>query len=126
MLYNIDEEYKELFKVKADFDSRMDRTPDAVEKYAAFIASCQRDEKMLPFDREGVARIVEYGSRLAGHQGKLSTRFNDIADMLREADYWAKQEGSSIVSGIHVIKALDEKIYRANRIEEVLQEKIPL
>ena len=121
-LYNLDEEYKELFKVKADFDSRMDRTPDAVEKYAAFIASCQRDEKMLPFDREGVARIVEYGSRLAGHQAKLTTRFNDIADMLREADYWAKQEGSSIVSGFHVIKALDEKIYRANRIEEVLQE----
>jgi lon-related putative ATP-dependent protease len=122
MLYNLDEEYKELFKVKADFDSRMERTPEAIHKYAAFIASCQRDENLLPFDREGVAAVVEYGSRLADHQGKLSTRFNDIADLLREADYWARKEGSNKVTRIYVIKALDEKIYRANRIEEVLRE----
>jgi lon-related putative ATP-dependent protease len=121
-LYNMDEEYRELFKVKADFDSRMARTPDAVQKYAVFIASCRKDEGLLPFDREGVARVVEYGSRLAGHQFKLSTRFNDIADLLREADYWAKKEGSSVVSGFHVIKAQDEKIYRSARIEDMLQE----
>jgi lon-related putative ATP-dependent protease len=121
-LYNTDDEYRELFKVKADFDSRMERTPEAVEKYAAFIASCREDEELLPFDREGVARVVEYGSRLASHQFKLSTRFNDIADLLREADYWARKEGSPVVSGFHVIQAQDEKIYRSNKIEDMLQE----
>ncbi len=121
-LYNTDDEYRELFKVKADFDSRMERTHEAVGKYASFIASCRKDEDLLPFDREGVARVVEYGSRLASHQFKLSTRFNDIADLLREADYWARKEGGQVVSGYHVIQAQDEKIYRSNKIEDLLQE----
>ena len=122
MLYNLDDEYRELFKVKADFDSRMARTPETMVKYAAFIASCQKDDSLLPFDNEGVAKVVEYGSRLAAHQDKLSTRFSEVADLLRESDYWAKKEGSSLVGAKHVVKALDERIYRVNRIEETLQE----
>lgn len=124
LLYNLDDEYRELFKVKADFDSRMERTPETMMKYAAFIASCQKDDNLLPFDSEGVAKVVEYGSRLAGHKYKLSTRFSEIADLLREANYWAKKEGGSIVVARHVVKALDERIYRVNRIEEILQEMI--
>jgi len=122
MLYNNDEEYRELFKVKADFDSRMDRTPEAVEKYAVFVASCRKEEGLLPFDREGVAAVVEYGSRLAGHQFKLSTRFNNIADLLREADYWARKAGRKTVTGVHVLKAQEEKIYRSSKIDEQMQE----
>jgi lon-related putative ATP-dependent protease len=122
MLYNADEEYRELFKVKADFNSKMDRTLEAIEKYAVFISSCCKEEGLRPFDREGVACIVEFGSRLAGHQLKLSTRFNDIADLLREADYWAAKDGSDVVSRSHVLKAQEEKIYRSSRIEELLQE----
>lgn len=122
LLYNLDEEYRELFKVKADFDSRMERSPENIEKYAYFIASCQREENLLPFDRSGVAKIVEYGSRLVGHQFKLSTRFSDIADLIRESHYWAQKDRSSVVKAEHVLKALDEKVYRVNRIEERIRE----
>jgi lon-related putative ATP-dependent protease len=122
MLYNLDDEYRELFKVKADFDSRMERTPETMAKYAAFIASCQKEEELLPFDRAGVSKIVEYGSRLAAHKNKLSTRFSEIADLMREANLWAGKEGSRIVTGEHVVKALEERVYRVSRIEDILQE----
>ena len=124
LLYNLDEEYQELFKVKADFDNRMECSEETMQKYAAFIASCCKKEKARPFDRSGVARIVEYGSRLAGHQKKLSSKFSDIADVIREANYWAGKAASSIVKAEHVEKAIEEKIYRTNRIEERLQELI--
>jgi lon-related putative ATP-dependent protease len=122
LLYSLDEEYRELFKVKADFDSRMNRTPENIRKYALFIASLCKEEKLLPFDRSGVAKIVEFGSRLSDHQEKLSSRFSDIADLVRESTYWAKTAGSSIVKTEHIEKAINEKIYRSNRIEERLRE----
>lgn len=122
LLYNLDEEYRELFKVKADFDSRMDRTPENVEKYALFIASCQREEGLLPFDKSGVSKIVEYGSRLAGHQEKLSTKFSDIEDLIHESHFWAQKSKSNVIKGEHVVRAIDEKILRVNRLEERLRE----
>jgi len=121
-LYNLDNEYRELFKVKADFDSRMDRTDEAMMKYASFIALCQKEDNLLPFDKQGVAKIVEYGSRLAAHKSKLSTRFSEVADLLREAHYWARKENAQIVSGKHVVKALEERVYRVSRIEDTMQE----
>ncbi len=124
LLYNLDEEYRELFKVKADFDSRMDRTEENINKYASFVTTLCREEKLLPFDRAGVAKVVEFGSRLAEHQNKLSSRFSDIADILREASYWASKSNSNIVSDGHVHKAMDERIFRTNRIEEHLREMI--
>ena len=124
LLYNLDEEYRELFKVKADFDSRMDRTEENINKYASFVTTLCREEKLLPFDRAGVAKVVEFGSRLAEHQNKLSSRFSDIADILREASYWASKSNSNIVSDGHVYKAMDERIFRTNRIEERLREMI--
>lgn len=122
LLYNLDDEYRELFKVKADFDNRMPRTRENMGKYAMFIASCQKKENLTPFDRSGVAKIIEYGSRLAEHQEKLSTQFSSIADLIRESNYWAKKMGSDKVSREHVLKAIDEKIFRANRIEERIRE----
>lgn len=124
LLYNVDEEYRELFKVKADFDSRMEKNDETIQKYADFVASRCKQGKYLPFDRTGVARIVEYGSRLAGHQGKLSSKFSDIADVIMEANYWAKKSGNRIVKNLHVEKALNEKVFRTNRIEERLQEMV--
>jgi lon-related putative ATP-dependent protease len=124
ILYNYDEEFKELFKVKADFDSRMDKNPETIKKYAMFIASRCKAENLLPFDRTGVARVVEYGSRLAGHQEKLSALFGHVADILREASYWAKTAGSNVVKDIHVDKAIEERRFRHNRIEERLREAV--
>jgi len=122
LLYNLDEEYRELFKVKADFDAIMDRNGENVEKYVGFIANKCREEKLLPFDRSGVEKVVEYSSRLAGHQEKLTARFSDVADLMRESHYWAAQAKSPVVTLDHVEKALNEKIYRHNRIDERLRE----
>lgn len=122
ILYNLDEEWRNLFKVKADFDTRMERNEENIKRYASFISYIQKAENLLPFDRSACARVVEYGSRLAEHKEKLSTKFGQIADLLREANYWAKQENSNVVSGRHVLKALEEKIYRVNRLEEKLRE----
>jgi lon-related putative ATP-dependent protease len=124
LLYSMDDEYRELFKVKADFDSRMDKTSETVGKYAAFVASTCKQGHYLPFDRSGVSKIVEYGSRLADHQEKLSSRFSEIADVIKEANYWAKKAGGSVVKDEHVEKALRERVYRVNKIEERLQEMI--
>jgi lon-related putative ATP-dependent protease len=122
LLYSLDEEYRELFKVKADFDNRMERTGENVQKYALFVASLCKAENLLAFDRSGVGKIVEYGSRLSEHQGKLSSRFSEVADLIRESSYWAKTAGSGIVKSEHIEKAINEKIYRSNRIEERLRE----
>lgn len=122
MLYSLDEESRELFKVKADFESRMDRTPETVLKYAGFIAHCQREEKLLPFDRTGVAAIIEASSRFADHQDKLSVKFSSIMDLMRESHYWAKKAGNRVVRDDHVKKALDEKVLRVNRVEERMRE----
>ncbi len=124
ILYNYDEEFKELFKVKADFDSRMDKNEETIKKYAMFVASRCKAEGLLPFDRTGVARVVEYGSRLAGHQERLSALFGHIADLLREASFWAKKAGSSVVKAEHVEKAIEERRFRHNRIEERLREAV--
>jgi lon-related putative ATP-dependent protease len=124
LLYNLDEEYRELFKVKADFDSRMNRTDENAHKYASFIANTCREEKLLSFDRTGVAKVVEFSSRLAENQNKLSTKFNEIADVLREASYWASKANSVFVTDKHVQTAIDEKVYRISKIEDRLREMI--
>jgi lon-related putative ATP-dependent protease len=122
LLYNMDEEYRELFKVKADFDSIMDRTEENVKKYVGFIAHKCTEEKLLPFERSGVEKIVEFSSRLAGQQDKLTARFSEVADLMRESHYWAQQARSAEVTLDHVEKALQEKIYRHNRIDERLRD----
>ncbi|NTU41733.1 MAG: AAA family ATPase, partial [Nitrospirales bacterium] len=122
LLYNLDEEYRDLFKVKADFDSRMERSTESMMEYARFIAGCQQEEGLLPLDRSGVSKIVEYGSRLAGHREKLSTKFSEIADLVREAHYWASSSKSNLVTAEHVTRAINERIFRVNRIEERMRD----
>jgi lon-related putative ATP-dependent protease len=124
MLYMSDRDFKELFKVKADFDIYMDRTEKNMRKYAAFICTFCRKEELKHLKASAVARVVEYGSRLAGDQGKLSTRFADIADVIREANFYASQENVGYVTDNHVKKAIEEKLYRSNLIQEKIQEMI--
>lgn len=124
LLHNYDEESRELFKVKADFDSRMERTAQNMEKYASFVAFCQKEEDLLPFDRTAVAKVVEMGSRFADHQEKLSTKFSGIRDLVRESHYWAAKEGAPVVTATHVTRAVEEKVLRVNRVEERLREMI--
>jgi lon-related putative ATP-dependent protease len=124
LLHEYDEEFRKLFKVKADFGAHFDRTPGTCRNYAQFIAVRCHEEDLLPFDRQAISCVVEYGSRLAGHQRKLSTRFGEIADLVREASYWARRRGSDRTTGEDVQKAIDQQIYRSNRAEEQIQELI--
>ena len=122
LLHNLDEEYRELFKVKADFDNRMERSEGNIRKYAAFIGTKATGENLYPFDRSGVARVVEYGSRLAEHHEKLSSKFSDISNLIRESHYWAAKDGAPVVSAAHVERAMEEKVYRHSRLEDRLRE----
>jgi lon-related putative ATP-dependent protease len=122
LLHEYDEDFRKLFKVQADFGTYFDRSPESCRQYAQFVAARCHEEGLLPFDRGAVARIVEYGSRLAGHQQKLSTRFGEIADVVREASYWARHRDGAQTAAGDVQKAIDQRIYRSNRAEEQIQE----
>ncbi|HYE09677.1 MAG TPA: ATP-binding protein [Patescibacteria group bacterium] len=124
MLYNYDEDFRKLFKIKADFDIDMSSADENIIKYAKFISSHCEKKELMHFDNTGVAAVVEYSRRLAEHKHKLSTRFNDIVEILIEADAWARIEGAGTVTAYYVKKAIKEKYYRSNRIEEKLQEFI--
>lgn len=124
LLYIYDEEFKKLFKVKVDFDISSKKTNELVQQYVNFIASKAKEENLLPFERGAVAKIIDYCSRLIAHKQKLSARFLEIIDIMREADFWAKKEGFKQVEAEHVKKALEEKIYRSNMIEKKIQELI--
>jgi lon-related putative ATP-dependent protease len=120
----LDMEFIELFKVKAEFDTIMARTEENVQQYAAFVCTLCQKENLNHLDGSGLAKIVEYSSRLAEDQQKLSTRFAEVADIVREANFYATQENSSVVTGKHVKKAIEERIYRSKLIQEKIQEMI--
>lgn len=122
LLYYMEPDYRKFFKVKADFDSRVARTPEIMKDYALFVSTHCRNEKLLPFDRSGVAGLLEYSARLVEDQEKLSSQFMEISDLIREADYWAQKENSPLVTKDFVKRAVEEKVYRSNRIEERMQE----
>jgi lon-related putative ATP-dependent protease len=123
-LYALDEDFRKIFKVKADFDSEMARDARAFDNYASFIGSRCRDECLLHFDPAGVAQVVEYGAWLVDNRQKLSARFSDVADIVREASYWARSAGRNVVSAEHVKRAVDEKCYRSSLIEERIRDLI--
>ena len=124
LLYEIDDDFRELFKVKADFGNQMDWTDEAVNQYARFIGSICQDRNLKHFDPTGVARIIEESSRIVMDQSKLATQFGDIVDLLQESSYWAGENGNDLVSDADVQRAIDERIYRSNRLEERIHEQI--
>jgi lon-related putative ATP-dependent protease len=128
MLYYLmvqhDPDFKELFKVAADFEDEVDRNEEANQEYARLIATLARQEDLLPFDRSAVARVIERGARLVGDSEKLTAHLGSIADLLREASYWAGQAGGEVVSAEHIQQAIDAQVYRSSRIKEKMQEQI--
>ncbi|OPX85237.1 MAG: Lon protease [Pelotomaculum sp. PtaB.Bin117] len=124
LLYNIDEDFQKLFKVKVDFATEMPRTPENLRKYASFVSTVCREGDLKHFDWRGLGKLTEYGSYLAGHQDKLSTKFNEVIEIVYEAAALAQFEGSSFVGASHVQKAIKERRYRSGRIEENIQELI--
>jgi lon-related putative ATP-dependent protease len=124
LLYELDDEFRELFKVMAEFDTEMPRTADSLAHYARFVAQRVHEEKLHHFEAGALAQVIEESSRQVEDQHKLSARFSDIADLLREASYWASENGHAYVTAADVQQALNERIYRSNRVEERIREMI--
>lgn len=124
ILRQVDEDFRKLFRARADFSVDMPRDAEGMEIYARFVRSQVDSSGLRHFDNEAIARAVEYGSRLVEHQEKLSTRFIEIADLVTEADFWATREGSDTVGAAHVEQAIEQKIYRSNLLEERVRELI--
>jgi predicted ATP-dependent protease len=123
-LFYEDEDFGSIFKVKSDFSSDMPRTEENERQYAHFMAARCAEEKLRPLDRSAVAKVIEFGSRAANDQQKLSVRFGEVTDLLREANYWAGAAGRLTVTADDVRTALTEKIYRSNKVEERLRRDI--
>jgi predicted ATP-dependent protease len=124
MLSFYDEDFWEIFKVKADFDYRINRNKENMLYYAAFIAGCCERMSLHHFHKTGVARVLEYAARMVEDQEKFSSRFAQITEIVQEAEYFARQDNSPLVYGKHVEKAVDEKIYRHNLPDEHIREMI--
>jgi predicted ATP-dependent protease len=122
LLLDYDEDFGGLFKVKADFDSLMDRTEESIRDYAVLVSTVCSEGNLKHLDSQALAKVVEHGSRLAEDQEKLSTRFGEIADVVREANHYAALEASPNVTAAHIKKAIDERFYRSSLIQERLRE----
>ena len=123
-LFQHDEDFSRLFKVKADFATEMDRTAEQEQAYALFVRARCAEHQLPPFEAGAVACLIEYGSRLAEDQLKLTTQFSDITDVIIEAAHWARKADRAVVTAADVRRALDEWRYRSNLIEQETQEPI--
>jgi len=124
LLYFMDPDFKKIFKVKSEFDSETDKKEDIVHKYISFIKKITDEDELLAFDRGGMAKVIEYATRVAGRKRKISTRFHILADVIRESSYWAKKDDQDTVNRNHVEKALENRFERVSLIEDKIQELI--
>ena len=124
LLHYYDPDVAKIFKVRADFESSMDKTGEAIEQLARFAKKVIDEQKFRPFDREAVAALAEEAVHMSGRQEKFTTAFPQLEDILSEAEYFASQEDAPVVSAAHVARALEARIYRSNQIEERIQEMI--
>jgi lon-related putative ATP-dependent protease len=124
LLYFMDEDFSNLFRVRADFDTEMARSAEHLARYASFVRSQVEELGLLHFHRDAVAKVAEYGARCAEHQGKLSARLREVSDLVAEASHWASVERQPYVRARHVARAMNEKRYRSNLIEEKFRELI--
>ncbi len=122
LLQHYDQEFKELFRITADFEDEMKRTSDAEMQYARFISSVVNDNGMLHCDKKAMARIIEHSSRIAGDQSKLSLHSAHIANLLRESNYVARQANSNMIRTGHVEEALTNQIQRVSRLQDSVME----
>lgn len=124
VLQAVDEQFDELFKVKAEFDTHMPRSEQTIQDYVSFVATLCENEGLRHLNRQALARFVEVGSRLAEDQKKLSVRFRELSDLLREADYYAAQQNAEGISVEHLQQAIEERRQRSNLLPEKIYEAI--
>jgi lon-related putative ATP-dependent protease len=127
-LYDKDPEFRQLFKVKAEFDTTMDRTPENINVFGSFICMIHMNEGLRPLDVEAIAEVIDYSSRLAESQNKLSVRFDLISDIIREANFYASEVGNVTIEKGHIKQAIHQRLYRLNlyadRIRELIENNI--
>lgn len=124
LLYNYDEDFTKIFKIRADFDNETNLDEENIYKYAQFVKRVVEQEKLLHFHKSAVLELIQYGNRLVNDQDKLSLSFNKIVSVIRESSFWAKKDNKKLVKEEHVKKAIQEHKYRHNLIEEKMQEYI--
>jgi len=124
LLFFMDDDFKKIFKIKAEFDTEMPKNEDSFMDYAQFVKKICLEDGLLPFDKEGLGALIEYSTRIAGRQKKLSTRFHIIADVIRESSYWAGKAKKKAVGREDVEQAIRERFDRVSLIEDKIQEMI--
>lgn len=122
MAYDVDEDFKKIFKVLAEFDSSMDFSTDSLREFVGLMRKIIDEEKLLDFSSQGIARVAEYAATLAGRRGKLSTRFDAVADIMREAHFWATEARAKEVGAPHVLQARRERDRRHALTDDKLRE----
>ncbi|WP_034328382.1 Lon protease family protein [Alkaliphilus transvaalensis] len=122
LLHHYDEDFQKYFKILVDFDQEMERSKESELKMAQFISCYTKTKKLRPFDRESVAKIVEYSARLTGNQNKLTTRFTKIIEIIVEADRWAAIEKREAIGAEHIKKAIEHKRYRNGKYQKKIEE----
>jgi len=124
ILYEIDPDFKKLFKVRADYDLTMERNDKNIKKFIKFISTFCKKEDLNHLKSSAVAKLIEYGLRLAEDKNKISTSFSDISDIITEANFYSLQKKCRYIDACHIKKAIDEKYYRSNLIQEKVKEMI--
>lgn len=124
LLSEYDPEFSELFKVAVDFENRIDRTDENTQLYGRLVANLARREQLAPLSREAVARTIEHSARLLEDAEKLTTRLRDVSDLVREAGFWAREEGADVIGEAHVQNAIDARVHRLDRMRSELYEEI--
>ncbi|MFO7537116.1 MAG: ATP-binding protein [Chloroflexota bacterium] len=124
MLSQADPDFGELFKVAADFETDMERSQANDQLYARLVSTLVQKDGLTHFDRSAVARIIEHSARLAGDAEKLTTHMQTVADLLREASYWANEAEADLVTAAHVQQAIEAELYRNGRLRDRIQETI--
>lgn len=124
LLQHYDDDVPKIFKVRADFDTTMDNTGEAVSQFARFVRARCAEHGLRPFDRTAVAALVEEAVRMGGRQEKMAATFPKLTDLLMEAEYFAQQAGRDMVERDDVAQAVEARIHRSSLIEEKIQDMI--
>ncbi|MBI5375238.1 MAG: AAA family ATPase [Candidatus Schekmanbacteria bacterium] len=124
LLYSYEEDFRKVFKIKAEFDTQMDLNNKNITLFLSVVAKMCSNKNLAGLKTDALERIIEYGVRRAGARGKLITRFSEIEDLLLQADYWRKQKGDKIITAVHIDEAIDNTIERHNLMQTKIQEMI--
>ncbi len=124
LLYQLDNEFADFFKVAADFEEEIDRTDETIPLFARWVAALVRRDKLQPFDKNAVGMVIRQASHISGDAEKISVQMRGLTDLLREADYWAGEKGRDVVTDQDVQQAIDARIFRADRMRSRLREEI--